>query len=80
MPVLSGYSNDWSPSIHFVLSIECLNSLTPTDICALSEILGYWLLVIGYWLLVIGYWLLVIGYWLLVICYWLFATNSLFAP
>ena len=40
MTVLPGYSNDRSPSIHFVLSIECLNSLTPTDICALPKIMG----------------------------------------
>lgn len=41
MTVLSGYSNNWSPFIHFVLSIWCLNSLTPADICALSEVMGY---------------------------------------
>ena len=42
MTVLPGYSNDWSPSIHFVLSIKCLNSLTPADICALSQGMGQW--------------------------------------
>ena len=41
MTVLPGYYKNWSPFIHFVLSIWCLNSLTPADICALSEVIGY---------------------------------------